>query len=262
MKNLRKKYMLLVECISEFLGTGLITFINTSYTASFQLTDEFVDSWKISIILGVSTCIAIYISLIVSEAHLNPIVTLSFFLFFNFNYKKVVPYITFQILGVFFSSVTVYELYYNLLKNFESQNRILRGSLESLRSASIFSFFPNKDISVIQIFSIEFIISFIFMSIIIFLNNNKSLFFFKITFSPILIGVIVCIINIIVSPLTSFTLNPANDIGSRIFAYLFGWGKIAFTGGLNIYYFIAPILGTMFGSVTSVYFYKYIKNIL
>ncbi|XBC42070.1 MAG: MIP/aquaporin family protein [Buchnera aphidicola (Meitanaphis elongallis)] len=252
--------MLLIQCISEFFGTGLIIFFNSSYIASLRLTHGFNNSWKISVILGLSTCIAIYLSLFISGAHLNPIITLSFFLFFNFNKKKIIPYILSQILGSFCFSAIVYKLYYDLLIKFEAQNKILRGSLDSLNLASIFSCFPNKNISMLQIFIIETIITFIFILIIIFLNDHENFFVFKITFSPILVGILVFLINFIVSPFTNFILNPAHDIGSRTFIYLSGWGKIVFTNGSNITHFFIPILGTMLGSVMSVYFYKYIKK--
>ncbi|XBC44139.1 MAG: MIP/aquaporin family protein [Buchnera aphidicola (Schlechtendalia peitan)] len=260
MKNLRKKYILLTQCISEFLGTGLIIFISSTCAASSKLTNSLTSSWEISCILGIGTCIAIYASLFISGAHLNPIVTLVFFLLFNFNQKKVIPYIIFQILGSFLASSIVYKLYYNVLIQFECQQKILRGSIESVSSASIFSFFPNKNVSIVKIFILEFIATFIFMSIIISIRKNENFFYFKNILTPIFIGMLVCIINIIISPWTSFTLNPAHDIGSRIFICLLGWGKIAFTGGISMSYFIIPILGTILGSIASVYFYKLYKN--
>ncbi|XBC37955.1 MAG: aquaporin [Buchnera aphidicola (Floraphis choui)] len=260
MSNVKKRIILLFQCISELLGTGLIAFFSSSYTAYSKLIYNFDNVLGFSFILGLSTCIAIYISLSMSEAHLNPIVTLSFFLLSKFNHKKVIPYIISQIFGSFFSSVITYKLYYDLLTNFEKHNRILRGSLESLNLASIFSFFPNKNLDVLEIFLLEIFVTFIFIFIIIILNDNEKLFSFKIaTYSPILIGILIFLINIIISPLTNFTLNPAHDIGSHIFIYLSGWEKIAFTRGESVIYFVIPILGTILGSIMSVYFYKYIK---
>ncbi|QCI23310.1 MIP/aquaporin family protein [Buchnera aphidicola] len=261
MSYFKKNTLLLSQCISEFLGTGLMIFFNSSCSASLKLTNEYNSLWKVSIILGLSTCIAIYISLLISgsEVHLNPVITVAFFLLFNFNKKKVIPYITSQILGSFFFSVITYKLYYNSIIIFEEKNKIFRGHCNSINSDSILSFFSNKDFGIIKIFIIEILITFVFVFIIIILNDNENYFNFKVTISPILIGILVCIINIIVFPLTNFTLNPAHDFGSRIFIYLSGWNKIVLTNGINIAYFIIPILGTAIGSVTSVYFYKYIK---
>jgi glycerol uptake facilitator-like aquaporin len=38
-------------------------------------------------------------------------------------------------------------------------------------------------------------------------------------------------------PLTGFAMNPARDIGPKAFAWLAGWGDVAFTGGKDIPYF-------------------------
>lgn len=120
----KKKIVLWIQCIFEFLGTGLITLLSCSYIASLKLTNKFDHSWKISFVLGLSTCIAIYVSIFISGAHLNPIITLLFFLFFNFNPKKVIPYIISQIFGSFFSSMLVYKWYYHLLINFEQKKKL------------------------------------------------------------------------------------------------------------------------------------------
>ncbi|XBC41039.1 MAG: aquaporin [Buchnera aphidicola (Nurudea yanoniella)] len=261
MSNVNQKIILLVECISEFLGTGLIVFFNSSYIALMQLIYKSENSlWEFSCILGISTCTAIYLSsFISSKVHLNPIITLSFFLLFNFKKNKIIPYIISQTLGSFFSSVIVYESYYDILIKFEKQNKILRGSIDSLSLASIFSFFPNKNIDIKNIFVIETIITFIFVLIIIFLKSQQKFFISNNILSPILIGTLIFILNIIISPLTAFTLNPAQDIGSRLFIYFSGWGNMAFTGGVGITSFIIPILGTIFGTIMSVCFYKFIK---
>ncbi|XNM61733.1 hypothetical protein ACLK1T_10945 [Escherichia coli] len=35
-------------------------------------------------------------------------------------------------------------------------------------------------------------------------------------------------------PLTRFAMNPARDFGPKVFAWLVGWGNVAFTGGRSI----------------------------
>jgi glycerol uptake facilitator protein len=40
--------------------------------------------------------------------------------------------------------------------------------------------------------------------------------------------------------LTGFAMNPARDIGPKPFAWLAGWGNVAFTGGKDIPYFLVP----------------------
>ncbi|XBC39013.1 MAG: aquaporin [Buchnera aphidicola (Nurudea shiraii)] len=259
--NVDKKNILLIECISEFLGTGLIVFLNSSYIASLQLINKFNNcSWKFSFILGLSTCTSIYFSSLISKSHLNPIVTFSFFLLSNFKKSKMLPYIISQISGSFVFSFIVYILYYNSLVKFNKHNDILKNGPDNLNIASIFSFFPNKDINIEKIFIIEVIITFIFILVIFILNDKKFFCTYNSLISPILIGTLIFIFNIVISPFSSFTLNPAHDLGSQLFIYLLGLKDIAFLNELrSITNFCILIFGMIIGSIISVYFYKFIR---
>lgn len=55
--------------------------------------------------------------------------------------------------------------------------------------------------------------------------------------APLLIGILIAVIGASMGPLTGFALNPARDFGPKLFAYLAGWGKVAFTGARDIPYF-------------------------
>lgn len=52
--------------------------------------------------------------------------------------------------------------------------------------------------------------------------------------APLLIGILIAVIGASMGPLTGFALNPARDFGPKLFAYLAGWGKVAFTGARDI----------------------------
>ncbi len=66
--------------------------------------------------------------------------------------------------------------------------------------------------------------------------------------APLLIGLLVAVIGGSMGPLTGFALNPARDFGPKIFAWLAGWGNVAFTGGRDIPYFLVPIFGPLVGA--------------
>jgi len=73
-----------------------------------------------------------------------------------------------------------------------------------------------------------------------------------------LIGILVTIINIFLGSKNNIILNPAHDIGPRIFLSLIGWGKIAFTGESNSYfpYFLIPIITPILGINLGGWIYK------
>jgi len=57
-------------------------------------------------------------------------------------------------------------------------------------------------------------------------------------------------------PLTGFAMNPARDIGPKAFAWLAGWGNVAFTGGKDIPYFLVPLFGPVAGAALGAFGYR------
>lgn len=90
------------QCVFEFLGTGLIIFFGIGCLATSKLTNFHFNQYEMSMIWGFSVSLSIYLSISISGAHLNPAITIFFWLFYKFNKKKVVPYIISQISGSFF----------------------------------------------------------------------------------------------------------------------------------------------------------------
>lgn len=63
------------------------------------------------------------------------------------------------------------------------------------------------------------------------------------------------------NPLSNISLNPARDLGPKIFLSLMGWGALSFTGGNNnILYCFIPIIGPIIGSNLGGWIHKNINN--
>ena len=80
--------------------------------------------------------------------------------------------------------------------------------------------------------------------------------------SPLFIGLTVSSIICPIAPLTQAGINPARDLGPRVFAWLAGWGGAAFPdhqGGFLIVYVLAPIFG---GVVASLMFVCLLKPVM
>lgn len=241
------KKQLLGECLSEFIGTGLLIFFGVGCVAALVLTGASFGQWEISIIWGLGVAIAIYCAGGVSGAHLNPAVTIALTLFHGFDKRKVVPYIGSQLLGAFSSAALVYALYSNLFNEYELANNMVRGSQESLALAGIFSTYPNPALSFAGAFAVEFVITAVLMFVILALGDDRN-GAPNGAVTPLLIGLLIAIIGGSLGPLTGFAMNPARDFGPKFFAYLAGWGEMALTGGKDIPYFIVPILAPIFGA--------------
>ncbi|WP_372712543.1 MIP/aquaporin family protein [Ilyobacter sp.] len=243
-----KRENLFGECIAEYLGTGLLIFFGAGCVSSLVLSGAQMGLWEISIVWGFGVAMAIYITGGVSGAHINPAVTIALATFKGFDKKKVIPYIISQILGAFSASGLVYFLYRNLFIAFESNNGIVRGSVESLATAGIFSTYPNPAINNMQAFVVEIVITAVLMITILAVTDDKN-GAPKGHMSALLIGIVIAVIGGSFGTLTGFAMNPARDFGPKLFAFVAGWGNVAFTGGLSNPYFWVPILGPICGTL-------------
>lgn len=247
--NIYIKKNIIQQCIVEFLGTGLIVFFGTSCLAASKFTNIHFNHFEISFIWGLGAALSIYFSYSVSGAHLNPAITIFLWLSYGFSKKKVVPYIFSQILGTFVFSIIVYYLYYDIFILFEKKYNIVRGTQESLSLASIFCIYPNiNNYNFIHDFTVETFFSALFIIIILQFNNRKNNLLYSQPISPFLTGMVITIINLSASPLNNISLNPARDLGPRIFLSLHGWHALSFSGEGNYTpYFLIPVIAPIFG---------------
>ncbi|MEE3664315.1 MIP/aquaporin family protein [Brenneria sp. g21c3] len=243
------------QCIAEFLGTGLLIFFGVGCVAALKLAGASFGQWEISIIWGLGVAMAIYLTAAISGAHLNPAVTIALWLFACFERRKVIPYILSQIAGAFCAAALVYGLYYNLFVDFEQAHHMVRGSVESLNLASTFSTYPHPQISVIQAFLVETVITAILMCLILALTDDGN-GIPRGPLAPLLIGILIAVIGASMGPLTGFALNPARDFGPKLFTFLAGWGEVAFTGARDIPYFLVPIFGPIVGACLGAFGYR------
>jgi glycerol uptake facilitator protein len=76
---------------------------------------------------------------------------------------------------------------------------------------------------------------------------------------PAMIGLLVAGIIAFEAPISMAALNPARDLGPRIFTLLAGWGQIAFPGPRGVDFLIptvATIAGALIGGAIYTYLYK------
>jgi MIP family channel proteins len=243
-------------CVAEFLGTGLFMFFGTSVLCAAKVAGATFGLWEISVVWGLAIALAVYLTAGISGAHLNPAVTIAFWLFARFDGKKVVPYILAQTFGAFCGAALTYLLYHNLFTVFEQAHHMVRGSPESLFLSSIFSTYPAAAISVGLAAVVEMVITSILVGLIMALTDDGN-GVPKGPLAPLLIGVLIAVIGAATAPLTGFAMNPARDFGPKLFTYFAGWGNIAMTGGREIPYFIVPLIAPVIGGILGAAIYRY-----
>ncbi|MBD8169492.1 MIP/aquaporin family protein [Erwinia persicina] len=243
------------QCIAEFLGTATIIFFGAGCVAAMKVAGASFGLWEISIVWGLAVAMAVYLTAGISGAHLNPAVSVALWLFANFEGRKVLPYAIAQVAGAFCSAALVYGLYHNLFLDYEQTHHMVRGSVESLDLAGIFSTYPNPHIGVGQAFLVEMVITAIMMALIMALTDDGN-GLPRGPMAPLLIGFLIAIIGAAMGPLTGFALNPARDFGPKLFAWLAGWGNVAFTGARDIPYVLVPIFGPLVGASLGAFGYR------
>ena len=124
--------------------------------------------------LGIGVSMAVYLAAGVSGAHLNPAVTIALWLFGTFERHRVPAYILAQVAGAFCSAALVYGLYSSLFFDFEQAQQMVRGSVESLELASIFSTYPHASLSFGQAFLVEVVITAILLAMIMAITDDGN----------------------------------------------------------------------------------------
>lgn len=250
------------QCIAEFLGTGLFLFFGIGCLCAMKVSGATLGLWEICIIWGLGISLAVYLTAAVSGAHLNPAITIALWLFACFPARKVVPYIVAQVAGAFGGAAVAYLLYHSVFIEYETAHHIVKGSVESLQLAALFSTYPATALSIWEAALVEIIITSILMCMIMALTDDGN-GVPRGPLAPLLIGVLVAVIGAATGPLTGFAMNPARDFGPKLLTFFAGWGNIAFTGGRDIPYFLVPIIAPIIGACGGAACYRYLigKNL-
>ena len=247
----------------EFVGTFLLTLCIVSAVAASVIANALAGIWQVAVICGLGVAISIYLSAHISDAHLNPAVTIAFAIlrFRVFSWKKVVVYITAQMLGGFVAGSVLFGTYHNAIVAFEEERGIERGVNGSELSAMIFGeYFPNPALfpgspdivsPIGALFTEAWATAVLVFVIFAFTDpHNTTVGSGKHKVPvPILIGATVMILISLYGPLTQAGLNPARDFGPRVFAALAGWGEVAIPGPRKGFwvYIVGPVCGGLAG---------------
>lgn len=249
---MRKSY--LGELIAEFIGSFILIFFGAGVVASIILEGSHINQWELSLVWGMGVTMAIYVTGAVSGTHINPAVTLALAKFRGFDKKKVVPYIIAQMLGTFAAAAVVYGLYRTSFLLYEQTNNLVRGTQESAKLVGIFCTFPKSYLSNLQAFIVEVVDTILLVLVVFAVGDTRNQAAPTPGMAAVIIGIVIGIIGATFGPLTGFAMNPARDLGPRLFTMLAGWGSAAI--GPNGYGFIVPIFGPIVGAFIGGFIYE------
>lgn len=249
----KKKIQISSDFLGEFIGTLILVFFGCGSVAVTILFNANQGLFQIAGIWGITVTLAIYSSRHLSNAHLNPAVSIAMVSSSRMSYKQLPAYLLGQFLGAFVAASLLYFLFNSSIGNFEVAKGITRGALESIETAKMFGEFyynpvTKEGITTFNAFFAEFSGTFALLFFILSLTNSSNVGRPDDNIAPLFIGLSVMLIICIIAPLTQAGLNPARDLSPRFFSYIAGWKGAAMPDknfGFLTVYVVGPILGGM-----------------
>jgi glycerol uptake facilitator protein len=249
---------LLAECFGTMIlilfGCGSVAVAVVGLPGSGRQADAFGPAnwliiafgWGLAVVFGV------YAAGGVSGAHINPAVTLAFAVRRGFPWKKVVPYWAAQLVGAFAGAAIVYAVYSAAIKAAE------RAGTTRLDTFSIFATFPAKYFGGgwVGPFVDQVVGTAILLALIAALIDGRNQAPAA-NVAPYMIGFVVVAIGLTFGTNAGYAINPARDLGPRLFASAAGWGPVALPGsyGWFAHYWWVPIVGPLVGGVIGILAY-------
>jgi glycerol uptake facilitator protein len=237
------------ELISEAVAVFIIIAFGDSVAAMYTLYNPSPYQsayWGVCIAWGLAVTIAIYTTASVSGCHANPAVTLALAIYRKFSWKKVVPYCIAQTVGGFAGAGVVYALYAPVINHFNLTNHLSRAGGGA---AGVFFTHPGLAILPMHAFSDEIILTAFLIFGIFAVTEQYNEQAPGANFGAVIIGLIVAVIGASMGYLEAWAINPARDLGPRLFCYFTGWGASAFPSPDHYWWIpiVAPLLGGVVG---------------
>ena len=238
-----KQKSLTSELIGEVFGTFILILLGDGVVANVGLAPRVAAgayNWNtITIGWAFAVIIAVYVSAGVSGAHLNPAVTLALAFKRGFPWGKVAPYMVAQMVGAFLGALGVFLVYRDGLVAAGMPNVWSTGPGSVFGSA----FWGGEGAASVGSYSLvtacvaEFFGTMMLMWGILASGDNKNMGLMH-NLGPFLVGFTVLAVGLSLGGPSGYAINPARDLGPRIF------GALAGTQGLfsGSYWLIAPVI--------------------
>lgn len=235
------------EAAAEFLGTFILIVFGVGVVAQTVLSEGNNGSFlAINIGWGLAVMLGVYVSGGVSGAHLNPAVTLALAVTRGFPWTKVAPFVIAQMAGAFVAAALVYLTYQEAFAAYDGGMRQVTGARGT---AGVFATYPQPFLSIMGGFIDQVVGTALLMATILGVTDPRS----NSTpswLTPVIVGGIVTAIGVAFGFNAGYAINPARDLGPRLFTAVGGWGTGVFTAGNGWWWVpvVAPCVGAVLGA--------------
>ena len=234
------------ECLAEFLGTWLFMTFGCGTVAMVKLfghgiPGEIVNGGYTNIVIGwgLGVMLAVYLTVRISSAHLNPAITLALAVYRGFPWRKVLPYALAQTAGAFTAAALVF---WNYLPAFHQADPGLA------TTGGVFTTFPAFPGQPMVGLLDQIIGTALLLITVLAVTDDRNQAPHR-TLQPVVIGLIVVLIGISFGGLQGYAINPARDFGPRVFITLAGFKNNGLTDGTGVFW--VPIVGPLLGGLAA-----------
>lgn len=231
------------EFLAELMGSMILILFGCGVVAAVNVCNNGA-AINIHIAWGLAVTFGIYASGKISGAHLNPAVTLALATTGRFQWSKVWYYVIAQMIGCFIGAAIVFAVYYGKWIEVDPTFSNTAGVFATFPAVP--GFWPGFIDQVVGTFLLVFLILATGDA-----NNTPA----GSNLGPIVVGLIIVAIGLSFGFMHGYAINPARDLGPRLFAVAAGFKNNGLTDGSNIW--IVPIVGPIVGGVLGAIIYDF-----
>ncbi|KAB5528543.1 hypothetical protein PHYPO_G00141430 [Pangasianodon hypophthalmus] len=245
-RTLQIRNKLVRQGLAECLGTLILVMFGCGAVAQLVLSSGSHGIFlAVNLAFGFAATLGILVCGQVSGGHLNPAVTFALCLLGRAKWRKFLVYFLFQTLGAFFGAGIIFGMYYDAIQTYyKKENQLPLG---------IFATYPNLHLSTANGFFDQVIgtaaLIVCILAIVDPFNNPIPAGLEAFT-----VGFTVLVIGLSMGFNCGYAVNPARDLGPRLFTAIAGWGGQVFTHGN--YWFLVPIFAPFLGTIIGVILYQ------
>jgi MIP family channel proteins len=230
------------EAAAELFGTFVLIAFGAGVVAQTVLSGGTHGSYlAINVAWGLGVTLGVYAAGGVSGAHLNPAVTLALALRRGFPWRKVLPFAAAQTAGAFLASALVYAVYRDAFFRFDGGVRQVTGPKAT---AGIFATYPQDYLGLAGGFVDQVAGTAILVALIFAIIDPRNVAPPG-WVGPLLFGGLVVAIGMAFGFNAGYAINPARDLGPRLFTAVAGWGGDVFRAGGGWWW--VPVAGPLVG---------------
>ncbi|XP_036590869.1 aquaporin-9 isoform X1 [Trichosurus vulpecula] len=246
------KSSLAKETVAEFLGTFMMVVLGCGSVAQAVLSRGTAGG-TITANVGFALAVgmAVYVTGGISGGHINPAVSFAMCLYGRMNWFRFPFYVGAQFLGAFLGAATLFGIYYDALQSFADGKLLVTGENAT---AQIFATYPIKYLTLPNEFADQ-VLSSTFLLVVVFAIFDDKNWRVPRGLEPIVIGLLILVLSSSLGLNSGCAMNPARDLGPRIFTALAGWGLEVFTAGSHFWWI--PVVGPFLGGALGGFIYIY-----